>query len=141
VHVRRHQLLIVLALPWGLGGCSIAVAPEPLTAQEQAAMDRQVDFMINGPLTIQSPATPPTRLRLRVLEDGCGVQRGGTLGDQDYSNLSWTFRDRTGATVLARVADHERRYRYPEHGTYTVTLESFVNGAYARVSNRVDVTC
>ena len=139
--VRRLQLLTVLALPWGLGACSTAVAPEPLTPQQQAAVDRQADFMINGPLTIQQSSAPPTRLRVRALDDGCGVGRSGTPGDPNYWNLSWTFRDRAGATVLARLADHERRYRYPEHGTYTVTLESFVNGAYVRVSNRVDVAC
>jgi hypothetical protein len=95
---------------------------------------------VPDPTPARTVPSKPRRLSLRVFRDGCGVIRGNASPDE-YTNLTWVFRDADGFQVLGRNALNETRSRYFGSGTFTVALEAWQDDRYAPVSRTVTVRC
>jgi len=97
-----------------------------------------------APYEFQGPAehsAPDVRATLRVLEDGCTVERSEVTGPDAVRAVMWVVADASGNVLLERGADGEFRYRYYRPGTYTVTLKAYFGGRYWTVSDPVAITC
>ncbi len=91
--------------------------------------------------TVRSGGAPQASASLRVLPDGCTVERGEVQGRDAVTALTWIIQDASGATVLERDAENERTYRHFQPGDYSVTLEAWFAGAYWPVSDTVWILC
>ncbi|HMJ78004.1 MAG TPA: hypothetical protein VK507_18625, partial [Iamia sp.] len=97
-----------------------------------------IDLSPQPPET-DAPAAGSLTHTLTVHTDGCGVIRSTT--DPEPDNLTWSFSDEDGFSVLGRNALGETRYRYFSAGTYTVVLEAWGGDSYVPISNEVTVHC
>jgi hypothetical protein len=91
--------------------------------------------------TPEAAGPPDAYVSLRVLSDGCTVERGEVQGTDAVRMLTWVIAGQDGISVLERNAENEFKFRYFGGGDYTVTVKAWYEGAYWPISATVAVTC
>jgi hypothetical protein len=135
-------LLALVGLSVALSAAALVVA---LTGRDGG---HRVALAVPTPTSPVSVApnvySPPTRTlphtTLAVFSDGCGVVRGAFPGG-DPQALQWSVTDAGGFEVLGRNAQNETRYRFYQHGSFSVVLKAFDGAKYVDVSNAVHISC
>jgi hypothetical protein len=84
---------------------------------------------------------PDAMAILKVEADGCTVTRSEVVGADADESLMWNVIDQDYHSVFSRSAEDEVAFKYTRPGVFDVILQSWHNGAYVTISNKVEVNC
>jgi hypothetical protein len=84
---------------------------------------------------------PDATVFLTVEADGCTVTRSEVVGTAEITNFMWKVTDADYKTLLTRSGDDSLSFKYNHAGMNFVVMQTFHNGGYVTISNKVKIDC
>ncbi len=84
---------------------------------------------------------PDATVFLSVEPDGCTVTRSEVVGSAEITNFMWKVTNADYQTLLTRSGEDSMSFKYNKAGENFVVMQTFHNGGYVTISNKVKIDC